>query len=277
MKVHLVNPSDVSFGTAVITPRWLYVIAAATPKDLGDPVLVDETLERIDPLQIQKGDAVGISIHTANALRGYEVGRMARNRGAYVIFGGIHATLYPEEAHELGGAHALVKGDGDVVWSRVLDDCLRGFPTRIYEGGLLNASDFVAARWDLIPRKSYMWASVQTIRGCPKHCSFCSVWRTDGQQPRQRSSDAVIEEIVELRRLGFRFIALADDNFYPVTLTDLHLAAQQRNSARLRELESLRGERFELMSRLAKVPDVRFFTQITMEAAEDPEFLDAMR
>ena len=94
-----------------------------------------------------------------------------------------------------------------------------------------------------------MWASVQTVRGCPKHCSFCSVWRTDGQRPRQRTSDAVIEEIVELRRLGFRFIALADDNFYPVTLSDLRLAAQQNNSARLHELESLRAERFELMAR----------------------------
>ena len=63
-----------------------------------------------------------------------------------------------------------------------------------------------------------MWASVQTVRGCPKHCSFCSVWRTDGQKPRVRATDAVIEEIVELRRKGFRFIALADDNFYPVAL-----------------------------------------------------------
>ena len=66
-----------------------------------------------------------------------------------------------------------------------------------------------------------MWGSVQTVRGCPKHCSFCSVWRTDGQKPRQRAVDAVVDEIVELRRRGFRFIALADDNFYPVTLDDL--------------------------------------------------------
>jgi len=277
MKVRLVNPSDVSFGTAVITPRWLYVIAAATPKSFGDPVLVDETLDRIDPLQIQKGDAVGISIHTGNALRGYEIGRIARERGAYVIFGGIHATLYPEEAQELGGAHAVVKGDGDRVWARVLEDCLRGAPNSIYDGGRVDATDFVPARWDLISRNSYMWASVQTIRGCPKHCSFCSVWRTDGQRPRQRSSDAVIEEIVELRRLGFRYIALADDNFYPVTLTDLKLAARQ-NPERLQELNRIRSERFDLMSRLALLPaDTVFFTQITMEAAEDPQFLDAMK
>src|SRR6266853_4053228 len=277
VRVHLINPSEVSFGTAVITPRWLYVLAAATPASFGDPRLVDETLEALDPLDIEAGDIVGIGIHTANALRGYAIGKLARDRGAFVVFGGIHATLYPSEAHELGGAHAVVKGDGDVVWGRVLADCSDGTPLMVYEGGRTEASEFLPARWDLVPRKSYMWASVQTVRGCPKHCSFCSVWRTDGQRPRQRTSDVVMEEVVQLRRLGFRFIALADDNFYPVTLTDLRLAAQQKSTARLNELKALRDERFELMARLAQLPnDTVFFTQITMEAAEDPEFLEAM-
>ena len=223
MNVHLVNPSTVSFGTAVITPRWQYVLAGATPASFGDPILVDETLHQIDDQRIQPRDVVGIGIHTANALRGYEIGKLARERGAYVIFGGIHATLYPQEAHELGGAHAVVKGDGDLVWAKALADCRNGMPNATYEGGRVEGSDFVAARWDLVPRNRYMWASVQTVRGCPKHCSFCSVWRTDGQKPRQRSSDVVIEEIVQLRRLGFRFIALADDNFYPVPLPILNL------------------------------------------------------
>jgi radical SAM superfamily enzyme YgiQ (UPF0313 family) len=278
MSVHLVNPSDKSFGTAVLTPRWLYVLAAATPDSFGNARICDETLEQLDSLGIEPGDVVGIGIHTGNALRGYEIGRMARGRGAWVVFGGIHATLFPEEALKLGAAHSVVKGDGDVVWAEALVACMNGGPASIYEGGRIEADRFLPARWDLLPDDKYMWASVQTLRGCPKHCSFCSVWRTDGQRPRQRGSDGVIGEIVQLRRRGFRFIALADDNFYPVTLTDLRLAERQNNHQKLNELRSIREGRFALMARLAELPsDMVFYTQITMEAAEDPEFLEAMR
>ena len=276
--VHLINPSHVSFGVAVITPRWLYVLAAATGLRWGNPHLVDESLERTDFDTIKKGDVVGIGIHTGNARRGYEIGREVRARGAWVVFGGIHTTLFPEEAHEYGGAHAVVKGDGDLIWQSVVADCFEGRPARIYDGGRVGGERFVAARWDLLPPDSYMWASVQTVRGCPKHCSFCSVWRTDGQEPRQRDTDPVIREIVELRRLGFRFIALADDNFYPVTFDDLAQARRRSDPARLHELEAIRQGRFEFMAQLAKLPDdLVLYTQITMEAAEDPEFLEAMR
>jgi len=278
MPVHLVNPSHLSFGVGVITPRWLFVLAGATPPSHGRPLITDETLEPFDVESLQPGDIVGVGIHTGNALRGYEIGTLARGRGAVVIFGGIHATLYPDEAHSLGGAHAVVKGDGDVVWPLVLDHAAQGTLQPVYEAGRVEADRFVAARWDLLPQGRYMWGSVQTVRGCPKHCSFCSVWRTDGQKPRQRGVDAVVEEIMELRRRGFRFVALADDNFYPVTLTDLAMAERQGNVARLGQLRALRAERFELMERLAHLPpDMVFFTQITMEAAEDPTFLDAMR
>ncbi len=278
MRVHLINPSHVSFGTAVITPRWLYVLAAATPTTYGDPHITDETLEPLDPSIIASGDIVGIGIHTGNALRGYEVGRVARERGATVVYGGIHATLYPDEAHEEGGAHAVVKGDGDLAWGQVVHDCVAGSQQRVYEAGQVEPDEFLKARWDLLPRDKYMWASVQTVRGCPKHCSFCSVWRTDGQRPRQRMPDAVLDEVVQLRRMGFRFIALADDNFYPVTVEDLRMAGRKKDPAQLHMLEALRNERFELMERLAQLPeDMIFFTQITMEAAEDPDFLEAMR
>jgi tRNA A37 methylthiotransferase MiaB len=275
--VHLINPSHVSFGVAVITPRWLYVLAAATGDTWGDPRVVDESLETIDIETLQKGDVVGIGIHTGNAKRGYEIGRLARERGAWVVYGGIHATLFPDESHEHGAAHAVVKGDGDLVWPIAVADCFAGRPQRIYDGGRVSGDDFVSARWDLLPEGRYMWASVQTVRGCAKHCSFCSVWRTDGQKPRQRAVDRVVREVVDLRRRGFRFIALADDNFYPVTFEDLAMARRRSDPSRLNELEAQRKERFELMEELAKLPkDIVFFTQITMEAAEDPAFLDAM-
>jgi radical SAM superfamily enzyme YgiQ (UPF0313 family) len=278
MRIHLINPSDVSFGVAVITPRWLYVLAAATPRQYGDPNIVDETLEQLDFDAIGPGDVVGIGIHTLNCLRGYEVGRAAKARGAHVVYGGIHTTLYPDEVFEHGAATAIVKGDGDRMWAAAIDDIMAGKPQRVYEGGKIEGSTMLSARWDLLPQGRYMMASVQTVRGCPKHCSFCSVWRTDGQKPRVRSSDALIEEMVNLRRLGFRFITLADDNFYPVTLNDLRMADRRADKSTYNRLKGIRDERFELMEQMSKLPsDMNFFTQITMEAAEDPEYLEAMR
>lgn len=92
MTVHLINPSDVSLGIGVITPRWLYVLAHATPDRFGTPKITDETLEPLDSSSIHAGDVVGIGIHTSDALRGYRIGQVARAADAFVVFGGIHAN-----------------------------------------------------------------------------------------------------------------------------------------------------------------------------------------
>ncbi|MDM7996777.1 MAG: radical SAM protein [Acidobacteriota bacterium] len=278
MRVHLVNPSDVAFGIGVITPRWLYVLAGATPSSYGDPLITDETLKTFPLDQIAPGDVVGIGIHTSNAWRGYELGRLIKERGGMPVYGGIHATLFPEEPLSRGAAASVVCGDGDLVWAEVLKDCSEGRPRPVYEGGSIDAANFALPRWNLVERGSYMWASVQTVRGCPKHCSFCSVWRTDGQWPRQRPVAPIVEEVVTLRRMGYRFIALADDNFYPVSLRDLELASRRENQSHYNRLLALRRERLELMEQLSRISDdLIFFTQITMEAAEDDAFLRAMK
>jgi radical SAM superfamily enzyme YgiQ (UPF0313 family) len=187
MSVHLVNPSDNSFGTGVITPRWLFVLAAATPRLRATPFWWMNRWSRLSRRRFMRATLWASACIQGNALRGYEVGKMARSRGAWVVYGGIHATLFPEEALARGEAHAVVKGDGDIAWGKVVRDCLAGSAGPDLRGRAHRGHQFLAARWDLMQADKYMWASVQTIRGCPKHCSFCSVWRTDGQKPRQRT------------------------------------------------------------------------------------------
>ena len=81
MTVHLVNPSHLSFGVGVITPRWLFVLAGGDARSYGRPRITDETLEPFDLDGVQPGDVVGIGIHTGNALRGYEIGTGRQSPG----------------------------------------------------------------------------------------------------------------------------------------------------------------------------------------------------
>ena len=123
-----------------------------------------------------------------------------------------------------------------------------------------------------------MWGSVQTVRGCPKHCSFCSVWRTDGQKPRQRGVDAVVGEIRRAPPAGVPVRGPCRRQLLPGHAGRPRDGRAPGQHARLEQLQALRAERFELMERLAQLPpDMIFFTQITMEAAEDDAFLDAMK
>src|SRR5204863_7254945 len=132
------------------------------PRDYAAPHVYDDKHEPFHLAAITPGDNVGIGIHTGNAQRGYEIGMAARKAGASVVFGGIHATLYPEEAEALGAAHAVVTGDGDQVWPAALRDCAAGVPQRRYDGGRIEGSTFLPGRWELLPVGRYMWGSVQT-------------------------------------------------------------------------------------------------------------------
>ena len=83
------------------------------------------------------------------------------------------STACPEEPFDQGEAHSVVKGDGDLAWGIAVVDCMQGKLEKIYDGGRIGRSEFLAARWDLIPRDKYMWASVQTLRGdITKHATW---------------------------------------------------------------------------------------------------------
>lgn len=274
-KVVLVNPANTTVGYSVITPRWLYVIAGATPTELvGDPIIIDEPITPFDASQVKAGDIVGVGIHTGNCRPGYRVVREAKKRGATVIVGGIHPTIFPDEPLEMG-ADAVVKGGGDLIWRQIIEDELNGRLQRVYDGGRVPGEQMVKARWDLLDPNKYFMGSIQTVAGCPENCSFCSVWVTEGRTPRLHLNDHIIEEANELHALGFRYIFFADDNFTPATLGRI---AREKNVPTQQILEQMREDRLRLFERYDREAPASLyaFTQMTAEAVSDDEYLDAM-
>ena len=277
-KVFLVNPAPDAerIEFSVSTPRALPVLAAATPdEDFVEEIrLIDEAIEPFPFDEVRPGDVVGMSIHTANVIYAYEHAAQLKERGATVVFGGPHASIFPDEAIKHGDA--VVRGDAEVVWSKLLYDYAAGDLQPLYKGGRVDPSAFTPARWDLMKLDPYLMASIQTVRGCPKQCSFCSVWVQDGQRPRVGTNEAIIQEVTYLYRAGFRTILFADDNFYPYTLEDLENARTEEDR---KTLEAGYRSRMELLDLLAaEIPsDMKYVTQVTMEVADDPDFLAAMR
>jgi radical SAM superfamily enzyme YgiQ (UPF0313 family) len=274
-KVILVNPANATVGYSVITPRWLFVIAGATPTNLVDDlVIIDMPVTPFNAEDITPGDIVGVGIHSGNCLAGYRIVREAKERGATVIVGGIHPTIFPEEPLEMG-ADAVVKGGGDQIWGKIVEDALRGRLQRIYDGGRVAGERMVKARWDLLDPNKYLVASIQTVAGCPENCSFCSVWVTEGRTPRMHLNEQIIAEANELHALGFRYVFFADDNFTPATLGRI---AREQNKQTRALLEGVREERLKLFDEYHRsVPDSLYsFTQMTAEVISDDEYLDAM-
>ena len=112
-QLFLVNPAPAAerIEFSFITPRALPVLAAVTPNaDYIEGIrLVDQTIEEFPFDEVRPGDLVGISIHTFNAIHGYALAKKAKERGATVVFGGPHASIFPEEAR--GRGDAVVTGD----------------------------------------------------------------------------------------------------------------------------------------------------------------------
>ena len=235
MRVFLVNPSHVSFGIAVITPRWLYVLAAATPAQCGDPIICDETLDPFDPEQHRsRRRRRHRHSHRQRAARLRSRQGRARARRAGSSSAAFTPRCIRTKPHELGGAHAVVKGDGDLIWGRRSSQTAPPVtPQPMYEAGrVARRAPSRPARWDLLP-EGPLHVGVGADRSRLPEALLVLLGLAHRRPGAAATAvDSVVDEIVELRRRGFRFIALADDNFYPVSLADLaHGGAAQRRHA----------------------------------------------
>ena len=186
-------------------PLGLMALAARTPPD-WEPSIVDENLGDPDYDALPMPDLVGITAFTTQATRAYELAARFTAVGVPVVMGGIHATTCHEEA--LDYVDAVVTGEADDVWPQVLDDARAGCMTGRYEGGQADLGNLPPARHDLLPVR-YVFGSLQTTRGCPLDCSFCSVKTISGSGYRQRPIQDVVREMSLIREPG---VLVVDDN-----------------------------------------------------------------
>ena len=164
------------------------MVAGLTPPE-WDVTVIDENLGMPTMPPCRRPDLVGITAFTAQADRAYQVAAMFRAHGVPVVMGGIHATMRLTEALER--VDAVVTGEAEGVWEQVLEDVRRGALQRVYSGNRSEGGEIGTARHDLSPR-GYMLGSIQTTRGCPLNCSFCSVTAFNGGRYRHRPIADVI-------------------------------------------------------------------------------------
>jgi radical SAM superfamily enzyme YgiQ (UPF0313 family) len=192
----------------------LQVLAECTPKehtvDLFDEIFGNKYTESI--LSQRKYDLIGITAMTSGAARAYELAGMCRKLGLPVIFGGIHATTCPDEAQS--HFDSVVIGEADEIWPKILKDfeekkllpryTAKSFPELSAGfGRALQSKDPINGRYDV--------ASIQTSRGCPTGCKFCSVTKVNGPKIRHRTIDSIIDEWNSITK---SFVFVVDDNFF---------------------------------------------------------------
>ena len=216
MQLYLINPSNPLVSIVnVKESRWnryrvwkplsLMVLAGLTPAE-WEVSIVDENLGAPDYPSMPRPDLVGITAFTSQANRAYEVAAHFRRLGVPVVMGGIHATMCLDEVMER--VDSVVTGEADGIWPQVLEDVRHGSLKRRYDGGLSAVGRIRPARHDLLAT-GYAFGAIQTTRGCPLNCSFCSVTAFNGARYRQRPIPDVVREFQSIHE---KHVLVVDDN-----------------------------------------------------------------
>jgi radical SAM superfamily enzyme YgiQ (UPF0313 family) len=209
---HYLSPSNRSLHKTKkrsVVNLTLPYLAALVPAG-WEITLIDEQLNKIDfdsPV-----DVVAITTWTMNSIRAYEVADRFRQRGVSVLMGGPHMSFHADEAVE--HCDAVCSGEGEVLWPTMLEDAAAGRLKKIYSSEEPHSlRKLRMPRYDLIDMKRYglfKTFAVQTSRGCPFRCEFCSERLYLGESYRYRPTQDVIEEI---KHTGANNILFADSNF----------------------------------------------------------------
>jgi len=208
-----------SFRSWMIPNLGLLTIAGMTPADI-EVEYVDENIEPVD--FDEDYDLVALSGMTQQVCRAYEIAKEFRSRGVHTVIGGPHATVMPEETqHHID---TVIVGEAEGVWEEFLQDFRKDVPRRAYFNNSLakvELSKSPVPRYDLIgpkffaPSFGYKMIPVQTTRGCPRDCDFCSVPQIYGKIFRTKSVGQVIADVEEAKKVAQGLLILfSDDNMF---------------------------------------------------------------
>ena len=193
-------------GKAGFVRLNLPTIAALTPKD-WDVEILDARVKPVD--YDTRVDLVGITGFTAEMPSAYSIADNFRKKSVKVVMGGVHVSAVPDEA--LKHADAVVIGEAELVWEKLLADFQRGELKQKYKADhLCDMKNMAIPRRELLDRSMYSgFYTLQATRGCPFNCDYCAVTAFFGHEFRVRPVDEVIEEIKGFDKKEFFFM---DDN-----------------------------------------------------------------
>lgn len=270
MRIALINPvarRTQGYHTigAFIPQLGLQVLAQLTPPEhsveLIDEIFGHECTDEV--LRPGRFDLVGVTSYTSGATRAYEIAAMCRRAGIPCIMGGPHASAMPQEAAEHFDSVAI--GETDDIYAGILADAAAGQLKRLYRGGQPDISrpGFGRARQDLQPLNGqYTVSAIQTSRGCPVGCEYCSVTEFNGAEIRRRRIEDVVKEWHETTK---PFVFVVDDNFFGVGEKHAIWAKQL-----LSEIAA-EDRRRSFGSRWLRQPQKLWFSQTTINMGDDYE------
>ncbi len=228
MKIILIDPTrHLENGKLLKTKKLLFpsltlpLLAALTPGGV-DVSIIKELFEDIN--FDQRVDLIGITSYTGNIYRAYEIADEFRKRKVPVVMGGMHVSMEPEEAKE--HADTIIIGEAEETWPQFINDFRNGIQKEVYATKKRPLLDHLPIpRFSLLNKSHYAGyhnkglfrfffkpvIPVETARGCPHSCDFCSVTNFFGGRYRPRPIDDVVNEI---KVLGVKFCFFVDDNIF---------------------------------------------------------------
>lgn len=190
----------------------LLTIAGLFPPD-ADLRFIDEDHGETVPFE-EEFDFVMLTGMTQQIRRAYEICIAFHERGVYSVIGGIHAAIYPWEALEY--ADTVMVGEGEELIPQFLSDFYHGEPKKIYKSlHFCKLEKSPPPRYDLVNPRLYSSYSIQTTRGCPHTCSYCTLPVMYGSVYRHKTVEQVINEIHQIKKVqDSPFVFFADDNMF---------------------------------------------------------------